>query len=1174
MGGFVHLHLHTEYSLLDGICRLSELPDAVLAAGQSAVAITDHGNMFGAVEFFKNCKAKGVKPIIGCEVYVAPASRLNKEDRLSPNHLVLLCENETGYKNLSKLVSKAYTEGFYSKPRVDIELLTRYHDGLIALSGCFMGAVAQKILSGELDGARETAKKYDGIFGHGNYFLEIQNHGLPEQRVINPEMRKISSELGIPLVATNDVHYINKSDSEVQEVSLCIQTQTTLNDENRFRFDTNECYFKTRDEMLSALPEFEDAIDNTEKIAERCAFEFEFGKYKLPAYDTGCELSPKEYLYKLCRDGLEKRISENGISEREVYEKRVASELATIEETGFIDYYLIVWDFVNYAKTHGIPVGPGRGSGVGSLCAYCLNITDVDPIKYELYFERFLTKERVSMPDFDIDFSDERRDEIIRYVENRYGSDRVSQIITFGTLAACAAVRDVGRAMGMSYSEVDDVARAVQTGSRRSLALALQNSPKLRSMYDGDEKVKKLIDMALRLEGLPRNASTHASGVLITPSPCDDFVPLAQFGGTTLTQYTMTGIAELGLLKIDFLGLRYLTIIDHAVKLIQKKEPDFSQDNIPLDDKSVYAMFTKGLTEGVFQFESSGIKNVLAQVAPRSIEDIISVVSLYRPGPMDSIGTFVENRKHPENIKYLHPELEPILRTTFGCVIYQEQVMQIFRTLAGYSLGRADIVRRMMAKKQQEKMTKERRYFIYGDKNGEGGSVCTGALAHGLSEQKANEIFDALVTFSNYGFNKSHAAPYGILAYRTAWLKYHFPAEYMCSLLSNCFGEKISPYISECTRLGIRVLAPDVNKSRNEFAVEQNNIRFGFCGVKSIGDAFAECIVKERKASGSFGSFESFVTRMSAYGLNKKQLEALIKSGACDCFSIKRSVLLLVYDTLIDRISEQASRNISGQLDMFSEAHEESAKTEYPDRPELSAEVMLEMEKEMTGFYFSGSPLDGYGKCIEALGAQTPAQIKEIFSEEDGQSAPDKVNCTVAGVVTKRSDKRMKNGEKMCFVTIENMYSSIELVVFHNLFVTCDELLAVGSKIAASGEASKKDADSEPTLKCRTITGLVPDSGFDASMIKPKQAVCNAPKATAKHGNNAKLYLRLPSQNDGLTKKALAIIEIFDGSTEVVVYFNDTKKYASFSARCMLSPYVERELKNLLGDGNVVIKES
>lgn len=1159
----VHLHLHSEYSLLDGICRLSELPDAALAAGQKALAITDHGNMYGAVEFFKACKAKGIKPIIGCEVYVSRTTRFDRSGKYSPCHLVLLCKDETGYKNLSKLVSKAFIEGFYSKPRVDFELLSEYHEGLVALSGCFKGEVSQNILENDFDAAKATAQKYRDLFGDGNYYLEVQNHGLEEQKILNPALRRISDELSIPLVATNDIHYIKKEDSEVQAVSLCIQTNTTLDNENRFKFDTNECYFKTEDEMRDALPDFEDAIANTEKIADMCNFEFEFGKYKLPAFDTGCELTPKEYLYKLCREGMERRKSAIENFDEDKYESRMLSELKTIEETGFIDYYLIVWDFVNYAKSHGIPVGPGRGSGVGSLCAYFLNITDVDPIKYELYFERFLTKERVSMPDFDIDFSDERRDEVIRYVAERYGKDRVSQIITFGTLAACAAVRDVGRAMGMPYAQVDEVAKAVRTGSRSSLVLALKNSPKLAQMYKDSREIKKLIDMAIRLEGLPRNASTHASGVLITPSPCEDFVPLAQNGDTVLTQYTMTGIAELGLLKIDFLGLRYLTIIDHAVKLInENKNPDFKAENIPLDDKKVFDLFSNGLTEGVFQFESSGIKRVLSLVCPKCVEDIISVVSLYRPGPMDSIPTFIENRKHPEKIKYLHPALEPILKTTNGCVIYQEQVMQIFRTLAGYSLGRADIVRRMMAKKQQEKMVRERKYFIYGDKNGEGGSVCSGTLANGISEEKSNEIFDALVTFSNYGFNKSHAAPYGILAYRTAYLKCYYPAEYMCSLLSNSFTDKMSEYIGDCTRLGIAVLMPDVNKSKNEFTVEDGNIRFGFCGVKSIGDGFAEKIVKERSL-GDFTSFENFVKRMSEYDMTKKHLESLIKSGACDSFGKKRSALLMVYEMLMDRIADKNSRNISGQMDMFAEDEENSAMIEYPDTDELSDEIKLSMEKDMTGFYFSGRPLGSYTKHLAALDAMTPAQVKEIFSAENAD-VPEKATVTVAGTVVKRSEKRTKKGDKMCFAVIDDMYSSIEIIVFPKLFVKYDQSLIIGSKIAIKGDAENKD-DEEVKVIANSIYELIPDSEF-------KEIKKNAPISENPKKNAGKLYLRVPSLGDSLTKRALALAGIFDGDTEVVIYCTDDKKYIASGIKTGLTDYVRKEFENLLGGENVVLK--
>lgn len=1158
MKDFVHLHLHTEYSLLDGICRLSEIPSALKAAGQSAAAITDHGNMYGAFEFYKICKKEGIKPIIGCEVYVAPKSRLDKKERVSPYHLTLLCENAEGYANLSKLVSRGYTEGFYTKPRVDKELLLKYHKGLIALSGCFKGEIASKITEGDSKGAMDSARDYLEIFGKENFFLEVQNHGLEGQRKINLALRKISDELGVRLVATNDVHFINQSDCEVQAISLCIQTGTVLSDDSRFKFDTDECFLKNREQMEKAFPEFTDAIDNTVEIANRCNFDFELGTYKLPTYDTGCELTPKEYLKKLCIDGLEKKCAKDVEIDREIYEKRIQSELSTIEETGFTDYYLIVWDFVNYAKSHKIPVGLGRGSGVGSLCAYLLSITDVDPIKYELYFERFLTKERVSMPDFDIDFSDERRDEVIKYVASKYGEDHVAQIITFGTLAACAAVRDVGRVMGMPYSEVDEVAKAVRQGSRTSLALALKNSAKLSAMYEGDAKIKRLIDMAMRLEGLPRNASMHASGVLITPRPCDEYVPLATNGDTVLTQYTMTGLAELGLLKIDFLGLRYLTIVDHAQKLISERNPSFSVEEIPLDDKKVYNMFSKGLTEGVFQFESAGIKRVLSQVCPKNIEDIISVVSLYRPGPMDSIPSFIENRKHPENIKYLHPDLEPILKTTYGCVIYQEQVMQIFRTLAGYSLGRADIVRRMMAKKQQEKMIKERKYFIYGDKDGEGGVPCTGTLAHGISLEKSNEIFDALVTFSNYGFNKSHAAPYGILAYKTAYLKYHYPAEYMSSLLSNSFSDKVASYITECTRLGIKVTCPDVNKSKDVFAVEDGNIRFGFCAIKSLGDGFAHRIMDERAFGGDFKSFEDFARRMSDRGLNKKHLEALIKSGAFDSFGIKRSVLLLVYEQTCDAIAQENSKNISGQLDMFADEGPTRLNIEYPDKPELPREHLLAMEKEMTGFYFSGNPLEDYSEHIASLNAVSPHKVSELLSDEYAQTSLQ--NVTVVGTVANRTDKKTKKNERMTFILLDNAYSSIEVIVFPKTFEKVEPLLYVGAKLAITGKADKKE-DEAPKLLCEKITELIPNKNY----IKPESAPLKA-------NNFEKLYLRLPNEKSPLTKKAIALAQIFDGSTEVVIYLQEENKKLRLKTGVALSQYVLNEFVKLLGKENVVAK--
>ena len=1048
---FTHLHLHTEYSLLDGACRIEGLMQRVKALGQTAVAITDHGVMYGCVDFYKAAKKAGVKPIIGCEVYVATRTRFDKVNRIDgSNHLVLLCKNETGYKNLIKMVSAGFTEGFYNKPRVDHELLEEYHEGLICLSACLAGEIPQALLAGDYEKAKNLARYYEDLFGKGNYYIEIQDHGLDEQRTVLPLLVRLSRETGIPLVATNDAHYLEKEDSRMQHILICIQTNKTVNDDDVLEFGTDEFYVKSTEEMYELFSAWPEACENTNRIAEMCSFDFEFGVTKLPYFVAPDGMDNKEYFVKLCRDGLLRRY---GADVPEDIRARLDYEISIIDRMGYINYYLIVFDFINYAKSQGIPVGPGRGSGAGSLAAYCVGITNIDPIKYNLLFERFLNPERVSMPDFDIDFCYERRQEVIDYVIRKYGADHVAQIVTFGTMAARAAIRDVGRVLDMPYGTVDGIAKLVPMEPKMTLTKALSISRELKARYDADPQVKELIDMSLKLEGMPRHASTHAAGVVITREAADEYVPLATNDGNPVTQFTMTTIEELGLLKMDFLGLRTLTVIDDAEKMIRKREPGFSMDAVPYDDQRVYAMLNAGETEGVFQMESGGMTQAVMGLQSKSLEDIIAIISLYRPGPMESIPTYIANRHNPGNVKYKTPQLEHILDVTNGCIVYQEQVMQICRELAGFSYGQADLVRRAMSKKKHDVMEKERQHFVHG--NTEPGHECAGCVANGISETVANAIFDDMSSFASYAFNKAHAAAYAVVAYQTAYLKRHYPREFMAALLTSVLDNtgKVIEYTAECQRMGIRVLPPDINASDAGFTVEGKDIRFGLLALKNVGRNLIATVVRERSGT-PYRSLYDFCKRLHGTEINRRAVESMIKSGAFDNLEAKRRSMMDGVEGILKSVESEARRNLDGQIDLFGalDGEQESGRNVYklPDSgEEYPYDILLQMEKEVSGLYLSGHPLDHYRPVIEKV---STCRISELVGEN--AHAYDEQNVTLVCTVVRTKTINTKAGGMMAFITVEDLSGSMEVLAFPKVLLAASEAVHDNAVVVIKGRVS------------------------------------------------------------------------------------------------------------------------
>ena len=1188
MNRFVHLHLHSEYSLLDGACRIADIPARVKACGQEAVAITDHGVMYGAVAFWEACRKEGVKPIIGCEVYVAPDSRFEKSVSAEgyADHLVLLCENMTGYRNLTEMVSRSFTEGFYNKPRVDEELLRRYGDGLIALSACLGGRIPKLLSKGDFQGAKETAQRYAEIFGKDHFYIELQDHGMAEQKAVLPSLVRLAQNCGLPLVATNDCHYLRRQDAETQAVLMCIQTNTTVDAGRPAAFATDELYLKDTNEMEMIFREYPEAIANTCRIAERCQVDFDFSTTYLPKFPCPVGERACDTLRRLALAGLEQRIEKGhvlfGSHTKEDYLERMEYELSVITQMGYDDYFLIVQDYVNFAKSRDIPVGPGRGSGAGSLVAFALGITDVDSIQFDLLFERFLNPERVSMPDIDIDFCYNRRDEVIEYVGRKYGSDHVSQIITFGTLAARAAIRDVGRALGMSYQEVDVVARAVPQELNITISMALK-LPDLKNQYENSPEVRRLVDTAMALEGMPRNISVHAAGVVITDRPISEYVPLSVSNGTVVTQFDMDTIAKLGLLKFDFLALRYLTIIHDAERQIRESEPQFDIEKIPLDDAATYRLISSGRTGGVFQLESGGMKQMLTNLSPERIDDIIAAIALYRPGPMDSIPKFIECRHHPEKVTYATPELEPILRSTYGCVVYQEQVMSIFREIAGYTFGHADIVRRAMSKKKADVLLAERETFT------------SGAVERGIDKDVASALFTDMESFANYAFNKSHAAAYALISYRTAYLKCHYPHAYFSALLTSVLGNqtKVAEYIAECSSRGIRVLPPDINESRMYFSVSGKDIRFGLLALKNVGKQFLQQILTERK-HGDFASFEDFINRMPASELNKRMVESLLKAGTFDRLGVFRSRLLRVYEDMIDRVAEKGRNNLDGQLDMFSAlgAVDQAPQCEYPDIPEFGVREKLLMEKEATGMYFSGQMLDEYSKHVEIL---KPAQIADYVSED--AEPIDKARVSVAGIITSVTTKNTKNGDRMAFFTIEDRMAEIECIAFARQYAEAAHLIHQDSGVFVGGTISLRE-DEPPKILVNRIEALVENDRFRPEDHKPIEentvsrtaekaekgraegAVSSNISATAPQGQAAnssqgaprRLFLRVPGARDAVYFKALNLVELFEGSFPVFFFFADEKRYETDPQGVALSDYVLRQLRDLLGEENVILK--
>ena len=1153
---FTHLHLHTEYSLLDGACRIEGLMQRVKALGQTAVAITDHGVMYGCVDFYKAAKKAGVKPIIGCEVYVATRTRFDKVNRIDgSNHLVLLCKNETGYKNLIKMVSAGFTEGFYNKPRVDHELLEEYHEGLICLSACLAGEIPQALLAGDYEKAKNLARYYEDLFGKGNYYIEIQDHGLDEQRTVLPLLVRLSRETGIPLVATNDAHYLEKEDSRMQHILICIQTNKTVNDDDVLEFGTDEFYVKSTDEMYELFSAWPEACENTNRIAEMCSFDFEFGVTKLPYFVAPDGMDNKEYFVKLCRDGLLRRY---GADVPEDIRVRLDYEISIIDRMGYINYYLIVFDFINYAKSQGIPVGPGRGSGAGSLAAYCVGITNIDPIKYNLLFERFLNPERVSMPDFDIDFCYERRQEVIDYVIRKYGADHVAQIVTFGTMAARAAIRDVGRVLDMPYGTVDGIAKLVPMEPKMTLTKALSISRELKARYDADPQVKELIDMSLKLEGMPRHASTHAAGVVITREAADEYVPLATNDGNPVTQFTMTTIEELGLLKMDFLGLRTLTVIDDAEKMIRKREPGFSMDAVPYDDQRVYAMLNAGETEGVFQMESGGMTQAVMGLQSKSLEDIIAIISLYRPGPMESIPTYIANRHNPGNVKYKTPQLEHILDVTNGCIVYQEQVMQICRELAGFSYGQADLVRRAMSKKKHDVMEKERQHFVHG--NTEPGHECAGCVANGISETVANAIFDDMSSFASYAFNKAHAAAYAVVAYQTAYLKRHYPREFMAALLTSVLDNtgKVIEYTAECQRMGIRVLPPDINASDAGFTVEGKDIRFGLLALKNVGRNLIATVVRERSGT-PYRSLYDFCKRLHGTEINRRAVESMIKSGAFDNLEAKRRSMMDGVEGILKSVESEARRNLDGQIDLFGalDGEQESGRNVYklPDGgEEYPYDILLQREKEVSGRYWSGHPLDHYRPVIVKV---STCRISELVGEN--AHAYDEQNVTLVCTVVRTKTINTKAGGMMAFITVEDLSGSMEVLAFPKVLLAASEAVHDNAVVVIKGRVSYKE--DEPSK-------LIADSIVDVERYEPDKI-----KTDIKSTKNG-LWLKLSSMRSESFEETKNLLQIFEGNFPVYMYFEDTKQrmLAPKSLWCTQSDLLVSELERVLGAGNVKVK--
>ena len=1148
---FTHLHVHTEYSLLDGSNKIKEYVARVRELGMNSAAITDHGVMYGVIDFYKEAKAAGINPVLGCEVYVAPNSRFDREASHGDDryyHLVLLAENNQGYQNLMKIVSKGFVEGYYYKPRVDMEVLAEYHEGIIALSACLAGEVQRYLVRGLYEEAKKTAYKYQECFGKGNFFLELQDHGIPEQKMVNTQLLRLSQETGIELVATNDVHYTYAEDAEPHDILLCLQTGKKLSDENRMRYEGGQYFVKSEEEMRALFPYAAQAIDNTQKIADRCHVEIEFGVTKLPHFDVPEGYDSWSYLNKLCHEGLVRRYPD---SHEELLPK-LDYELSVIRKMGYVDYFLIVWDFINYARTHGIPVGPGRGSAAGSLVSYTTGITNIDPIRYNLLFERFLNPERVTMPDIDIDFCYERRGEVIDYVVEKYGKDCVTQIITFGTLAARGVIRDVGRVMDLPYSFCDTIAKNIPNELNITIDKALIMNPELRAMYESDETVKNLIDMAKRLEGLPRHTSMHAAGVVISQKAMDEYVPLSRASdGTITTQFVMTTIEELGLLKMDFLGLRTLTVIHDAVELAERNHGvSIDIDKIDYDDKKVLESIGNGKCDGIFQLESAGMKNFMKELKPDSLEDIIAGISLYRPGPMDFIPKYIKGKNEPGSVTYVCKELEPILEPTYGCIVYQEQVMQIVQNLAGYTMGQADNIRRAMSKKKQYIIDAERQNFVYGNEE----QGIRGCIANGISERAANEIYDSMVDFAKYAFNKSHAAAYAVVAYQTAYLKYYYPVEFMAALMTSVIDNprKVAEYIYTCRQMGIRVLSPDINEGEGAFLATSEGIRYGLYAIKSIGRPVVDLILEERRANGRFMTLQSFLERVSSREVNKRTVENLIKSGACDGLDGNRQQMLLTYGTLLDNLNQEKKHSLAGQMSLFdlvSEEEKRAYEVRYPDVPEYSKEVKLGFEKEVLGIYLSGHPLEEYEeKWRKHISAVT---TDFLLDEETNQvKVKDNQAVTVGGMITEKTIKYTKNNKTMAFLTLEDLFGTVEVIVFPRDYERYSRYLNEDEKVFISGHANVEE-DKNGKLICERIYG------FDET--------------------KRELWLQFPTKEKFAQNEQTLydMLRDSDGNDEVVIYVASPRavKRLGKNFNIRIEPGLVNNLTNFLGENNLKVVE-
>ena len=1153
---FCHLHTHTEYSLLDGEASIKKLVARVKELGMDSCAITDHGSMYGVVDFYREAKAQGIHPVIGCEVYMAPRSRFDKVHDIDnkTSHLILLAENQRGYKNLIKLVSAGYIDGFYYKPRIDFEMLKEHSDGIIALSACIAGEVPKALLRGDYDEAKKIALKYAEVLGKDNYFLEIQDHGLSEQKRIIPDMLRLSEETGIGLVATNDIHYLKKEDAKYQDVLMCIQMEKKVDDPDRMKFETEEFYIKSPEEMMSLFEYVPQAIENTEKIAKRCNVDFDFGTRHLPAYAVPDGKDAFEYLRELCQSGLEKRYSP--VSDE--LQKRLDYELGVIKSMGFVDYFLIVWDFIHFAKNNGVMVGPGRGSAAGSIVAYSLGITTVDPIKYGLIFERFLNPERVSMPDIDIDFAPNGRQKIIDYVVEKYGEGQVAQIITFGTMKAKLAIRDVGRALDIPYAEVDKVAKLVPFDLKMTISKALDISTELHALYENDPQIKELLDTSMALEGLPRHASTHAAGVVITSEPIVNYVPLQLNSENFITtQFTKDTVENLGLLKMDFLGLRNLTVIENAVKIIKRTRGiDLNMDEIDYDCKEVYELISSGNTDGVFQLESAGMQSFMQELKPDTLEDVIAGIALYRPGPMEQIPRYIKSKKNPKTIKYKHPLLKNILDVTYGCMVYQEQVLEIVRTLAGYSLGKADSMRRVISKKKADQMVIERKNFIYGSDDGD----IPGCIKNGIDEQTAISIFDEINDFANYAFNKSHAAAYAFVTYQTAYLKTFYPVEYMASLISSIDDlDKINHYIANCKEMGIDRLPPDVNKSEDTFTVENNSIRFGLSAVKNVGRAMILNLVSERKNNGEFKTFSDFIDRMAGRDMNKRALEGLISCGAFDSMGVKRSQLLAVYEKALDGTAKAARDNVAGQMSLF-DTIEEQSEMQFPNIDELDKKTMLKMEKQSTGLYFSGHPMEEYTDKIKKLTKYNISDVlTSVHKDEDGNyhavegGLKDGDMMIICAAIASRKNKTTRSNAQMAFLNVEDVYGSVECIVFPKVLNEFSPLLQEDNLVAIACRLSIRE-DEAPKILMQSVQLL------DEALMAKKE-----PK---------RLYIQLETRNDENLKNVEKYLSPYQGDMEVRLFFKDTRKMSSVPRRLWFNGTENAiyDLKNIFGEDNVKIK--